>query len=257
MAVELIEGGGRVMLSEAPLVEGAVAAAAAARGGASLEEVRAEAAGALQMKVAQLEGEGDAADADAAPGAAEGAAGRADVEARIPVLNEIGLHARPAALVVALARRFDADLRLAKAGGPGPVSARSLTGLMTLVARKGDQLLATASGPQAAEAVAALEELAHAGFGDGAVEESPKADASEACRPPGCRPPGGCRPRDVAAPQPGPAAAVEPEPADKRAGEPAEPPGAGTRLQGIAASGGIALGPVRHLGLDVDLGDRA
>ena len=43
MAVELMEGDGRVVLSEAPLVEGAVAAAAAARGGASLDEVRAEA----------------------------------------------------------------------------------------------------------------------------------------------------------------------------------------------------------------------
>src|SRR5262249_37657566 len=56
MAVELMEGGGRVMLSEAPLVEGAVAAAAAARGGASLEDVRAEAARAVEMKVAQLGG---------------------------------------------------------------------------------------------------------------------------------------------------------------------------------------------------------
>ena len=38
------------LLSEAPLVEGAVAAAVAARGGASLEEVAAEARGALAMK---------------------------------------------------------------------------------------------------------------------------------------------------------------------------------------------------------------
>ena len=54
MAVELMEGDGRVVLSEAPLVEGAVAAAAAARGGASLDEVRAEAGRAFAMKQAQL-----------------------------------------------------------------------------------------------------------------------------------------------------------------------------------------------------------
>ena len=54
MAVELTDGDGRVELSEAPLVEGAVAAAASARGGASLEEVRSEAAAALGMKAAQL-----------------------------------------------------------------------------------------------------------------------------------------------------------------------------------------------------------
>ena len=54
MAVELMEGDGRVVLSEAPLVEGAVAAAAAARGGASLDEVRAEAGRAFAAKQAQL-----------------------------------------------------------------------------------------------------------------------------------------------------------------------------------------------------------
>jgi len=54
-AVELLEDPpGRVLLSEAPLVEGAVAAAAAASGGASLEEVAAEARGALAMKTGQL-----------------------------------------------------------------------------------------------------------------------------------------------------------------------------------------------------------
>ena len=54
-AVELLgETAGKVLLSEAPLVEGAVAAAAAASGGASLEEVAAEARGALAMKSAQL-----------------------------------------------------------------------------------------------------------------------------------------------------------------------------------------------------------
>ena len=42
------------LMSEAPLVEGAVAAAVAARGGASLEEVAAEARGALAMKASQL-----------------------------------------------------------------------------------------------------------------------------------------------------------------------------------------------------------
>ena len=55
IAVEMLgESRGPVLLSEAPLVEGAVAAAVAARGGASLDEVAAEARGALAMKTAQL-----------------------------------------------------------------------------------------------------------------------------------------------------------------------------------------------------------
>jgi multiphosphoryl transfer protein len=213
MAIELMDADARVVLSEAPLVEGAVAAAAAARGGASLNEVRAEAGRAFEMKVAQL---GAEESSDHSP---EPAATSPDAQARIAVRNAIGLHARPAALVVDLAGRFDADLRLAKDGGPGPVSARSLTGLMTLAARKGDELLATASGPQAQEALAALGDLAASGFGEGPADGAAPAPASR------------MQPR-VSAPDETPSA---------------EPPEPGTRLTGIAASGGIAIGPVRHL----------
>jgi phosphocarrier protein FPr len=203
MAVEML-GTDRVRLSEAPLVEGAVAAAASARGGASLEEVLAEARGALGMKAAQLGvsglGTGDwEPELEAEP----------DASARVLVVNEIGLHARPAALVVELAGRFDADLRLAKPGGQS-VSAKSLTGLMTLSARKGDELDVSASGPQAADAVAAFEELAKDGFGEGvaAVPTKPRPQS----------------------PVPSP-----------------QSPSAGDRLKGIAASAGIAIGPARLL----------
>jgi multiphosphoryl transfer protein len=215
MAIELLEGDGRVVMSEAPLVEGAVAAAAAARGGASLEEVQTEAQGALQMKAAQLGGdEGQSADPEVS---ALDEAVPSDAEARIPVVNAIGLHARPAALVVELAARFDADLRLAKSGRAGaPVSARSLTGLMTLAARQGDELVATAAGPQASDAVTALEDLAARGFGEGVADGAAPTAAAPPARPP--------------------------EPST-----PAAPPAPGTTLTGIAASAGIALGPVHHL----------
>jgi phosphocarrier protein FPr len=208
MAVELMESDGRVVLSEAPLVEGAVAAAAAARTGASLDEVRAEAGRAFAAKQAQL---GVEAEGPSEPAAAEA---EADARAEIPVVNEIGLHARPAALVVELAGRFDADLRLAKQGGPGPVSARSLSALMTLMARKGDRLVATASGPQAGEAMAALEQLAAGGFGDGAVEVAAKPEA--------------------------------PAPASSQAA-PTPAPQPGDVLRGIGASAGIAIGPAWKL----------
>jgi phosphocarrier protein FPr len=222
MAVELMEGGGRVVLSEAPLVEGAVAAAAAARGGASLDEVRSEAARSFEMKLAQLGVEGGGSGAGEGPGS-EPDAGEPDARAEIPILNEIGLHARPAALVVALAGRFDADLRLAKQGGAGPVSARSLTGLMTLVARKGDRLLATATGQQAAEAVAALEELASGGFGEGAAAV---------------------------------AADVPAQPRVTESAVPVAAPESGAEFAGIAASTGIAVGHARRLEQTVEVGDR-
>src|SRR5215213_1138070 len=53
MAAEMVEGT-EVLLCEAPLVEGAVAAAARARTGAPLAEVAAEARAAIGMKAAQL-----------------------------------------------------------------------------------------------------------------------------------------------------------------------------------------------------------
>ena len=150
-AVEMLEGAaGPVRLSAAPLVEGAVAAAVAAAGGASLDEVEAEARGALSMKTSQIAG-----DADAAPPAQEAPA-VADATAELAIRNAIGLHARPAARFVETARGFDADVRVAKAGADAPVSARSLTNLVALGARFGDTLVVTAAGPQAAEAVEAL-----------------------------------------------------------------------------------------------------
>jgi multiphosphoryl transfer protein len=165
------------------------------------------------MKSSQL----GADDAAAPPAADPGAAPPADAEARIPVLNEIGLHARPAALVVELASRVDADLRLAKAGGGTPVSARSLTGLMTLSARLGDELVASASGPGAREALEELEELARAGFGEGVAA----AGARPAPTPPAEAPP-------------------DTPPVD------AQPPPDGAVLEGIAVSPGVAVAAARH-----------
>ena len=156
-AVEMLgdDATGPVRLSGAPLVEGTVAAAVAAAGGASLDEVAAEAGGALAMKAAQVGGDQDGSDE---PDVAVAGDAPVDARAELAVRNEIGLHARPAARFVALARGFDADVRVAKDGAPGaPVSARSLTGLVSLGARLGDTLVVTASGPAAADAVAALE----------------------------------------------------------------------------------------------------
>lgn len=162
-AVEMLEGApGPVKLSAAPLVEGAVAAAAAAAGGASLQEVAAEARGALAMKTSQI------ADSDVSDDAPAPDAVSADASADLEVRNAIGLHARPAARFVETARSFDADVRVAKNGG-APVRAGSLTNLVALGARFGDTLSVTAVGPDAQAAVDALRELAVGGFGDGVV----------------------------------------------------------------------------------------
>ncbi|HWE58227.1 MAG TPA: phosphoenolpyruvate--protein phosphotransferase [Solirubrobacteraceae bacterium] len=164
LAVELLEGAsGPVRLSAAPLVEGTVAAAASAGGGATLEQVAAEADGALAMKSAQI---GDAS--AGASGALTAPVASADAEAELAVENELGLHARPAARFVETVGRFDAEVLVARAGSAAtPVSARSLTNIVALGARRGDRLRVRSSGPQARAALAALQELAVGGFGDG------------------------------------------------------------------------------------------
>jgi len=232
-AIEMLAvGAGPIRLSEAPLVEGTVAAAVAAGGGGTLEEVAAQARGALAMKASQL-GAGDGPAADAAAPAAAGAmpadaadapAGVAGVEtdpvrppdaqATLVMRNQIGLHARPAARLIELARSFDADVRVVKAGGGEPVSARSLTNVVALGARLGDELKVTATGPEASAAIEALRSLAAEGFGDG-VSARPPAPAAPAPR--------------------GPAAASVPAPS------------AGDVLAGVSASPGLATGAARHL----------
>ena len=209
MAVELSEDAPRVVLSEAPLIEGAIAAAATARGGADLDEVAAEARGALAAKASQL-GVEDAGGEDAEPGADDDGG----ETLRVHVENRLGLHARPAARLVAAARRFDADVSLVnETTGAGPASARSLTGVATLGVRQGHEVLVRARGDDARQALDAIEALAQENFGD----------------------------EDGAAPSP-PAPGAAPEPA-----APAQAAEPGGRLRGLAAAPGIAVGPARHL----------
>jgi multiphosphoryl transfer protein len=165
MALDFLDpdSAARVRLCEAPLVEGTVSAAIAARLGAGLDDVAAEARGALGPKAAHLGTTADAAADDLAPGAAA----EAGVAADLDVINRLGLHARPAARFVTAAGSFEAEVSVTNLDtGVGPVSARSLNAVATLGARQGHRIRVAARGPQAAEAIDALSSLAEAGFGD-------------------------------------------------------------------------------------------
>ncbi len=78
--------------------------------------------------------------------------------------NEYGLHARPAAMIVAIASRFDADVTIEKAGHR--VSGKSMLGLMTLEAPCGARLRFTAEGPAAEQALDELEQLIKRNFNE-------------------------------------------------------------------------------------------
>jgi len=138
----------RITLSAAPLVEGLVVAAVAAAGGAGRKEVAAEAHSALMGKAAHLSGP-----EDTSRGALH-AGEDADMVATFTVSTLHGLHARPAARLVAEMRGLDAHVRLRNlTTGAGPVPASSLSRVATLAALHGHQVEILASGPQASEAI--------------------------------------------------------------------------------------------------------
>jgi phosphocarrier protein HPr len=82
----------------------------------------------------------------------------------LEIKNKLGLHARAAALWVQAAARFEADITVTKEDET--VDGKSILGLMMLAAAQGTSLLVTASGPQAAEALQALEQLVEQKFNE-------------------------------------------------------------------------------------------
>jgi phosphocarrier protein len=76
----------------------------------------------------------------------------------------MGLHARPAAELVKLAGRFQAEIWLEKGGLE--VNGKSIMGVLMLAAEHGSQLLIRAEGVDAAEAMLALVDLVDKGFHD-------------------------------------------------------------------------------------------
>ena len=73
------------------------------------------------------------------------------------ITNKLGIHARPAAMFVKTANRFACDIFVEKDGET--INGKSIMGLMMLAAGPGSRITAQANGPDAAEAVAALDEL--------------------------------------------------------------------------------------------------
>jgi phosphocarrier protein len=77
-------------------------------------------------------------------------------ERTLRVVNENGIHARPAAEIVKTAAKFRCDITLARDGLE--VNGKSIMGVMMLAAECGSEILARATGD---DAEAALDALAH------------------------------------------------------------------------------------------------
>ncbi|MQA08083.1 MAG: HPr family phosphocarrier protein [Pseudonocardiaceae bacterium] len=147
LAVETAEGTHRAAVVEAPFVEGTVAAAVAAQGAADLDGVL-----------------GAAASASGGPQPQEQPAPPAEDGQRTEFVlgNEVGLHARPAALFARSVAELDASVEVRL--GEQTAQGNSVLGLMALGAVKGDRIEVLASGPQADEALARIRQLVDRNF---------------------------------------------------------------------------------------------
>lgn len=167
-AMELLDPEKRVhvQLCAAPLVEGAVAAASLSAAGAGLEEIAREAEGALLAKpahfaAAQRQTEREPAD------------GWLTKSVRVP--NRLGLHARPAAEFVRLARRFEGSVTVVNETTRSlPADGASISGLLGLAIRQGNQVLIRTSGTAAREALDALGGFLESGCGENNEPEEPR-----------------------------------------------------------------------------------
>ncbi|MBO1269757.1 dihydroxyacetone kinase phosphoryl donor subunit DhaM [Arthrobacter cavernae] len=148
-AVEFCSQPEAVLLADAPLVEGLVAAAVAAQGGAGVEDVR---------KAAEAVGFGGSS---SGPTDAEAAgAGEPAVLGEFELINPLGMHARPAAKIAGGLASLDAEATV------NGVEGTSIMGLMTLAVGQGGTLRVEARGKDAAKAVDYVRRLAAEGFGE-------------------------------------------------------------------------------------------
>jgi phosphocarrier protein FPr len=150
----------KILICEAPLVEGAVAAAVQAKLGSSLTKVAQEARGALLGKQMQL----GSAEVPPTPIATLPTTA---LVLQVEVTNPLGLHARPAARLVQTLQRFQAEVTLTNLTTQrGPIDARSINRVTTLGIRQNHTIEFAASGQDAAGVLAALRQLAANNFGD-------------------------------------------------------------------------------------------
>jgi phosphocarrier protein HPr len=86
------------------------------------------------------------------------------VERSVRIVNEAGIHARPAAEIVKAAARFKSEITITKDGLD--VNAKSIMGVMMLAAECGSTVVLTADGDDAQAAVDTIAGVIDAGFGE-------------------------------------------------------------------------------------------
>ncbi|SHF56594.1 phosphocarrier protein [Fodinibius roseus] len=86
------------------------------------------------------------------------------IREKVKIVNDAGLHARPAAALVKLASKFKSDFFIHMYGYR--VNGKSILGVMTLAAEQGAELELEIDGEDEAAAAEAIIELINDGFGE-------------------------------------------------------------------------------------------
>ena len=162
MAIQMLppEKQAKVVMSEAPIVEGSIAAVVEASIGSTLEKVDSTARNVVtkakvtgQIPLVYIKSpevsvkEGPLAD-----------------KIVLTLTNKMGLHARPAALFVQSASKFKSNITVEKDGKK--VNAKSILGVLSLGAEKGAKIKISVDGEDKQEAIRDLKELIENKFGE-------------------------------------------------------------------------------------------
>jgi len=84
------------------------------------------------------------------------------VEKKVKIINNAGLHTRPAATIVKMASKYKCDFFLNKDGMH--INGKSIIGVMTLAAEKGSEIILTFDGPDENEAAEEIINYFNRGF---------------------------------------------------------------------------------------------
>ncbi len=82
----------------------------------------------------------------------------------VKVANKLGLHARPAAMLVTVAARYESEVFLTK--DALRVNGKSIMGVMMLAAEKGSELTIEVNGRDEEKALEEIVRVVESGFGE-------------------------------------------------------------------------------------------
>jgi phosphocarrier protein HPr len=84
------------------------------------------------------------------------------IERTVKIINDAGLHTRPAATIVKLAAKYKSEFFINKNGLH--INGKSIIGVMTLAAEKGSELILTFDGPDEEQAAQEIIDYFKRGF---------------------------------------------------------------------------------------------